>query len=276
MYSTVTDMIAFAEGIMTNKFLTPLETREWMKPASTTSSLGYLVGRPWEILRSDNLTADGRLIDVYTKSGDLGIYHTLTGLIPEYDLVISVMSAGVEVSASPYTTATIFGNVLQALLPALEAAGRADAEETYATEFADDDSDSSIVFTLDDGPGLLITNWTVRGVDVLHNIPRFNFDALESGKDFSKLPITARVYPTNIDDAGKERAWRAVFDTTTAEQDDQADSVLFFKEGSCQTWFQQDRKVYNYLSLDEFVFVEGEDGVEAVRCPGFNVTLTKV
>jgi len=35
--------------------------------------------------------------------------------------------------------------------------------------------------------------------------------------------------------------------------------------------------VYDYLPLDLFVFVEGEEGVsEAVRSPAFNVTLTKV
>ena len=34
--------------------------------------------------------------------------------------------------------------------------------------------------------------------------------------------------------------------------------------------------VYNYLPLDLFVFMEGEDGIEAVKSPAFNITLTKV
>ncbi|CAM1502525.1 Fc.00g045090.m01.CDS01 [Cosmosporella sp. VM-42] len=277
LYSTPADMLAFAEGIMTYKFLTPLETHQWMKPASSTASWGYLVGRPWEILRSDNLTKDGRLIDVYTKSGDLGLYHTLTGLIPDYDVVISVLMGGVEVSSSPYISSTIFGDVLQALLPAIEKAGRDEAKMNLLGEFADESSNSSIIFTQDSGPGLLISNWTVRGFDVLHSLPKYSFDALESGEDLGDVPVEARVYPTNLLTDNK-RAWRAVFDFTTEEQREEVDNTLFFKDGSCQTWFQQDRKVYNYKSLDEFVFLteDGKSEVKAVENLGFNVTLIKV
>ena len=71
MFSNTVDMLAFSEAILSNKLLSPIETRKWMKPISHTSSLGYSVGAPWEILRSNTLTKDRRVIDVYTKSGDL-------------------------------------------------------------------------------------------------------------------------------------------------------------------------------------------------------------
>lgn len=272
MYSSVTDMIAFAEGILKNEFLSPVATREWLKPASTTSSLGYLVGRPWEIIRTEKFTSDGRLIDVYTKSGDLGLYHSLIGLFPDYDIVVSVMMAGAEVSSNPIIPASIFGSVLKALVPAIEKAGRDDAAKLYTGEYVDEASNSSITFTLDDGPGLLIKAWTVRGFDVLKNIHRYSFEGLQSDLD---LPVTARVYPTNLEN-GTEEAWRAVFDMTTPEQKAKIDELLFFKDASCLTWLQQDRKVYNSLSLDEFIFVLGDGQAEAVRSPAFDVVLTKV
>lgn len=275
MYSTVADMIAFAEAILKNDFLSPVETRNWMKPASTTASLGYLVGRPWEIVRTDKFTSDGRLVDVYTKSGDLGLYHSLTGLIPDYDIVVSVMMAGIEVSSSPIIPASIFGSVLRALVPAIEKAGRDDATKLYAGEYVDETSNSRINFALDDGPGLLIKAWTVRGFDVLNNIPKYSLYALGSDMEPSSIPVTARVYPTNLE-YGTEQAWRAVFGLTTPEQKAQIDEMLFSQDASCLTWLQQDRRVYNSLSLDEFIFVLGDGQAEAVRSPAFDVVLARV
>ncbi|KAL3600034.1 hypothetical protein FPOAC2_04263 [Fusarium poae] len=116
----------------------------------------------------------------------------------------------------------------------------------------------------------------MRGFDVLNNIGNYNFNALESGASTKTPYVDARMYPSNL--AGKnETAWRAVFDKTDSNTDAEFEKDLFFKDGTCQTWFQQDRMVYNYLPLDLFVFVEGEDGVsEAVKSPAFNITLTKI
>ncbi|KAF4446898.1 UPF0214 protein yfeW [Fusarium austroafricanum] len=276
MFSSVSDMLLLAEGILSNKFLTPVQTRKWMKPESNTASWGYQVGGPWEILRGDNLTTDGRLIDIYTKSGDLGLYHTQTVLIPDYDIVISIMSGGLEASANPYVTGTILSAVLQNLLPAIEKVGRDDAKDDFAGDYEDKETNSTISFTIDNGPGLKIKSWQIRGFDVLNNVGNFNFNALESNASTKTPYVDARVYPSNLNKKG-QTAWRAVFDRTPDEAKAKYDSALFFKNGTCQTWFMQDRMVYDYLPLDLFVFQEGEEGAsEAVRSPGFNVTLTKV
>ncbi|KAF7543081.1 hypothetical protein G7Z17_g11031 [Cylindrodendrum hubeiense] len=274
MYSSLGDLQAFGEAILTNKLLSPMETRRWMKPASTTSSWGYMVGHPWEILRSDNITSDGRLIDVYTKSGDLGLYHALTGLVPDYDLVITVMMAGAEASAR-YAPSIAFSAVIKSLLPAIEAAGREQAKTSYVGEYTEQSTNSSITFKTDGGPGLVISEWTVRGFDVLKNIGGYSWATLETGKVGSPPPVAARVYPTNLQGDDKA-AWRAVFDFTNSTVDDALDNKLFFKDGSCQTWFSQDRQTYDFLSLDEFVFVQSEGEAKTVKNPAFNITLTKV
>ncbi|RKL20380.1 hypothetical protein BFJ68_g3086 [Fusarium oxysporum] len=259
-----------------NKFLTPVQTRKWMKPEANTASWGYQVGGPWEILRGDNITSDGRLIDIYTKSGDLGLYHSQTVLIPDYDIVISIMSGGLEATANPYVTGTILSAVLQNLLPAIEKVGRDDTKEAFAGDYEDKETNSTITFAMDSGPGLKIKSWQIRGFDVLNNIGNYNFNALESNASTKTPYVDARVYPSNLNKKS-QTAWRAVFDRTNSTADAEYDSALFFKDGTCQTWFQQDRMVYDYLPLDLFVFVEGEEGVsEAVRSPAFNVTLTKV
>ncbi|KAI8721598.1 Beta-lactamase domain-containing protein [Fusarium sp. LHS14.1] len=276
MFSSVADMLLLAEGILTNKFLSPAQTRKWMKPMANTASWGYQVGAPWEILRGDNITVDGRLIDVYTKSGDLGLYHSQTVLIPDYDIVISIMSGGREASANQFVTTTVLSAVINAIIPAVEQVGRDVAKEAFAGEYADKETNSSISFKVDNGPGLVINSWQIRGFDVLNHIGSYSFDALESGKVEKGKYVDARVYPTNLNKKG-QTAWRTVFDMTTSQQDAEYESALFFKDGTCQTWFSQDRKVYDFLPLDEFVFIEGDEGVStAVRNPAFNVTLTKV
>lgn len=274
MYSSLGDLQAFGEAILTNKLLSPMETRKWMKPASSTSSWGYMVGHPWEILRSDNITSDGRLIDVYTKSGDLGLYHALTGLVPDYDLVITVIMAGAEAS-SGYASAIAFSAIIKSLLPAIEAAGREQAKSSYVGEYTEQSTNSSITFTMDGGPGLLISEWTVRGFNVLKNIGGYSWATLETGKVNSEPPVSARVYPTNLQSEG-QAAWRAVFDSTNSTVNAALDSQLFFKDGSCQTWSSQDRQTYDFLSLDEFVFVQSEGEAKTVKNPAFNITLTKV
>ncbi|RBQ64674.1 hypothetical protein FVER14953_01651 [Fusarium verticillioides] len=276
IFSSVSDMLLLADGILSNKFLTPVQTRKWMKPEANTASWGYQVGGPWEILRSDNITSDGRLIDIYTKSGDLGLYHSQTVLIPDYDIVISIMSGGLEATANPYVTGTILSKVLQNLLPAIEKVGRDDTKEAFAGDYEDKETNSTITFAMDHGPGLKIKSWQIRGFDVLNNIGNYNFNALESNASTETPYVDARMYPSNLNKKG-QTAWRAVFDRTNSTADAEYDSELFFKDGTCQTWFQQDRMVYDYLPLDLFVFVEGEGGVsEAVKSPAFNVTLTKV
>ncbi|KAJ4139707.1 hypothetical protein NW768_001050 [Fusarium equiseti] len=275
LFSSVSDMLLLADGILANKFLSPVETRKWMKPEANTASWGYQVGGPWEILRSDNITSDSRLVDVYTKSGDLGLYHSQTVMIPDYDIVISIMTGGREASKDPYVTATILSAVIQHLLPAIEKVGREDAETTYSGTYEDKETNSSITFTQDSGPGFKIKSWQMRGFDVLNNIGNYNFNALESGASTKTAYVDARVYPSNLKIKG-QMAWRAVFDKTPPANNTESEKEIFFKDGTCQTWFQQDRMVYNYLPLDLFVFMEGEDGVEAVKSPAFNITLTKV
>lgn len=250
MFSNTIDLIAFAEAIATNKLLSADQTRQWMKPQAHTSSLGLSVGGPWEILRADNITSDGRVVDVYTKSGDLGLYHALLGIVPDYDIVVSVIAGGAEVSFNPYARSLIFSSVIKALVPAIEVAGKEEVSSKtgFVGTFSDDATNSSLTLKLEDGSGLLIESFSVRGFDVLGNIASYSLAAAESGHEGSgDAYVEGRMYPTDITtsrgtkNGTTESAWRAVFDSVTPEQRASLDKSLFNIDGSCESWFSIDR-----------------------------------
>lgn len=282
MFSSTNDLISFASAIHDSKLLSAAKTRAWMKPDAHTSSVGVSVGAPWEILRSDNITSDGRLVDVYTKSGDLGLYHALLGIVTDYDVVISVLAAGAEVTQNPYSRSMLFSAVVRGLLPAIEAAGRDEAATLFEGTFVEDSSNSSLVLSSDEGAGLLIEGFSVRGFDVLRNINSYSLAALESGLSPSPAKVEGRMYPADRKAGGQSNgttttAWRAVFDSKTEEQKAKLDSELFWLDGSCETWFGTDRSAYDFLSLADFHVVQGSDGsVRSIVNKAFNVTLKKV
>ncbi|KAL6691395.1 beta-lactamase/transpeptidase-like protein [Trichoderma pleuroticola] len=283
MFSTTADLIAFADGILMDRFLSSRRTREWMKPRSHTSSWGYSVGAPWEILRSDQITADGRIVDLYTKSGDLGLYHALLGLVPDYDISIVIFAAGAEVSSD--TTAEIFSAVVEELIPAIDEAGRAEAVTFPAAlvgTYTDKTTNSSLILSINSDNTLTIKKFAVRSFDVLHHSSLYSLDALSiaEGSLPEDMYVDARLYPTNLvghtQDGIKQTSWRAVYDTRTAKEKSEEDAKLVFKDGSCQSWTQLDRAAYNYLSIGDFLFRYGSnDEVTHIRNAAFNVTLTR-
>lgn len=265
-----------------------------MKPAAHTSSLGMSVGAPWEILRSNILTSDKRLIDVYTKSGDFGLYHALIAAITDYDLVMTVLTGGQEVSVDQDTRTNIFSTVVRALVPAIDAAARAEASSSngYTGRYIDKSTNSTLELELDSGSGIVIQRFVIRGFDVLANFPSYS---VGSGPSLGTVRTTVdgRMYPVGINSnapfsqsysrnvpknstSSKYTMWRAFFSTATDAQNIAKDDALFYMDGSCETWFTFDQTAYNYLSLGEFVFVHDSLGsVKAVQSPAFDVTFKK-
>jgi hypothetical protein len=61
---------------------------------------------PWEIYRKEvpaNTIIDaGRIVDTYSKSGDVGAYSTFIGLVPDYNIGVTVLAAGDAPQSSVY------------------------------------------------------------------------------------------------------------------------------------------------------------------------------
>ncbi|KAM0263965.1 hypothetical protein ACHAQJ_001000 [Trichoderma viride] len=282
MFSSTSDLIAFAEGILTNRFLSPRRTREWMKPRSHTSSWGYSVGAPWEILRSDQITADGRIVDLYTKSGDLGLYNALLALLPDFDISIALFAAGAEVSAD--MTSEILSAIVEELIPAIDKAGRAEATSSEALNgtYADSTTNSTLTLDIDSKNTLVIKKFIIRSFDVLHHPELYSLNALSMNQEsFTEVSyVDAPLYPTNLvsqnPDGTTQRSWRAVYDTTTARENSEEDAKLVFKNGSCQSWMELDRVAYDFKSVGDFIFNYGKGGeVQDITNAAFNITLTR-
>ncbi|KAI1073823.1 beta-lactamase/transpeptidase-like protein [Whalleya microplaca] len=251
-YSNTVDLLSFGTGILKHSLLPAATTRKWLKPVSSTSSTGLLLGGPWEIHRASTVTKDQRLIEFYCKAGNLNTYNNMLCLVPDYGLVITILSGGPESSAGLVDTALT--KVVRALLPAIEDAGKAETRPRFVGTYDDAGTNSSLALALDggdDAPGLAVRSLVVRGVDVIENYARYA--ALSnSPKDQT---VRVRLYPTNLDAAGGRRtAWRAVFDVGSPEQLAEQDAGAFWPDASCHTWGSMDRLTYGFRSMDEFVF----------------------
>jgi hypothetical protein len=265
-YSSSKDFLALGSAILRSQLLPPATTRAWMKPKISTSSTGTQIGAPWEIYRSDNLTADGRLIEVYTKSGNLASYNAMLALVPDYNITVAVLAAGNE--TSEFTVTTLMSGIIQTLLPELERIGRDNSAEAYENTYRDVATNSTLIIDMDDGPGLNVKSLVIRGVDILAI-----YSVLSSyGAPGVDVPATARLYPTNVG-LGARQSWRAIYNTSTAAELATMDNGLFWKAGSCLEWDQLDRLAYQYKSIDEFVFTMKGGKAAQIELPAFQVTL---
>ena len=255
LYANTHDLLSIGKSILSFKALSPVATREWLKPATFTSSIGTFVGRPWEIARSDNVTSDKRVVDFYTKAGNLYDYSSIIVLIPDYGIIMTLLTAGPD--SGSFQTEAIITELIWNLLPAIEAAGKAEAQPIYPGTYQagpDNNITASITLVLDDGPGLHVTNYTSQGHDLIAEYAQLTGSSIPE----------VRMYPTDLTASNKtsqQIAWRAVYNTipeTTA-----VDSLLFFAQGSCQTWSVEDLLSYGLVALDDFVFTLGPKGLKA-------------
>jgi len=265
-------LIKFGEAILNHELLSGVETRKWMKPTEHTASLGMSVGNPWEIIRVKNLTSDGRVIDLYTKSGDIGPYHAIFALIPDYDIVLTFLTGGPEASSE----VVFFGTpkIVEALIPALDYAAKAEAGERLVGQYVDEETNSTITLSVDDGAGLVVSNWVSRGVSVVENYGKYL--GIDKAVEIN-APISIRLYTTRLS-AENQSGWRAVFYIGDAGDFAAVDASLpFIPQISCQTWFMFERVSYGFNSIDDFVVTLGDDGTaEEVTSRFFQTTMTLV
>lgn len=252
--------------------MSPAKTRRWFKPLTGTASAGILIGAPWEIYRAHNWTKDERLIEVYAKAGDLMSYHSLIAFVPDYDLVITLLCAGPETGGILHF---ILSELLTRLLPAVELAGKEEAEKTYAGMYEDAATNSSITLELDDGPGFSIANWTIRGVDVIGTLLSINVPPVIPAPE---AEVRFRLYPTTLN-TGNQSSWRALPTIGSEEESKEIESLFAWPDGLCNSWAALDRTTYMLVSQDHFVITEeeGDDGKVAtcLEAVGYGVTLER-
>jgi hypothetical protein len=236
-----------------------------------------LIGQPWEIFRAENVTTDGRMIEIYTKGGDLIAYHSVLMLIPDYDLVATILVSGppgVRGEANGNDVGAMTAQLVRTLLPAMEAAGKEEARRAYAGRYVDRATNSSLTLVVggDEGPGMQVGAYVMRGVDVPATDPGGTLPP--PTPPVLDPPMRYRMYPTTVDAAG-QTSWRAVGTLATAEKAREMDALFPWAMASCITWAMMDRVAYEMGSRDHFVFDVSDGKATAVEAVGYAVKLVR-
>ncbi|CZR51197.1 uncharacterized protein PAC_01072 [Phialocephala subalpina] len=247
MFSSSSDVTKLGRSILTSSLISPAQTRRWMQPRSFTSASNAMVGAPWEIYRITTSPND-RLVDLYTKSGDLPGYSSVLVLSRDYDFGFSVLAAGPDASV---TSRLIAGLVQDAVFQSIEDSARSEASTNYAGTYTSSSTtlNSTVTISLDPSfPGLGVTTWISNGTDML-------------SPQVEKASIAApsvRLYPSGLErelgDGGKEVGFRAVF------EDLKAGSIGGLFGNGCETWFGVDGTYWGAVATDEFLIRVGADG----------------
>lgn len=244
MYSNLAELAVIGRSILRSSLLEPVLTRKWMKPLTHTSDLHASVGMPWEIQRMDLPLTDGsnvtRVVDLYTKSGDVGAYGSYIVLDPDHDIGFSIFAAG----ANPIVQSTVVADLIAATwIPAFEAAAREQAQTNYAGSYrAADHLNSSITIGLSNSrPGLGVESWISNGTDMLKaygNIPTVGATA--------KQTVSARLYPAGLQ-SGNQQAFRAAFELLPQPRVGKVFSA------NCGSWVDAGTVSYGEVAFGDFV-----------------------
>lgn len=240
-YMTPRNLSSLGRSILRSTLLTPSLVRKWMKPRAFTSDPTSHVGAPWEIRRLE-IGANNRVVDVYTKSGDLPGYSSLLLLMPDWDLGITLIAAGP--TGTP-DIAVLSGLIAEHFLPAVEESARNEADGNIAGTYSA--VNSTLVLTTSPLlPGIGIEKW-------IHN----NTDILALPKIATIFGPQIRLYPTGLKRVEGEKTilgFRAVF--TDPKQE--AFGGLLSVE--CFSWAQLDARGWGLIGSDEFLITVGMDG----------------
>ncbi|KAF2108523.1 beta-lactamase/transpeptidase-like protein [Lophiotrema nucula] len=252
-FSSTHDLATIGRSILASSLLPSNTTRAWLKPATFTSSLTGGVGMPWEIYRASLDAKNNRVVDIYTKGGEVGVYTAILALMPDYDVGFAVAMAS-EVGETPYPLNDL---IVETLLPALEEVGREQAHARFAGTYTATNINSTITLSTSPGKsGLKIDRWISNSTN----------DIVKAFGD----PEDFRAYFTNVEsEDGKEVHWRANSGFTDGGEGNGPFT-------SCQTWLNVDRPTWGLYGLDDFTFHLGKDGkVDRLEVKALKVVLEK-
>ncbi|KAI0598421.1 beta-lactamase/transpeptidase-like protein [Biscogniauxia sp. FL1348] len=282
MYASVSDLSALGRAIFRSALMPPAQTRRWLKPASLTAEMHEGLSYPWGVRRIPVETSgnnSNRVVDAYSKAGSIGAYASLMVLLPDYEVGFAALLAGGWPGNANWDMADAAGAVL---VPALEAAARAQAAAAYAGLYSSpvEGLNSSLALSTEAGrPGLGVDRWLSNGTDMVAVAVRhtLNYDVA--------LP-SVRLYPTGLETmaasgedgggTGTGTTRRVAFKALVEDLGVQDRSDRMFST-NCGTWVSQTTVVYADMPLDQFVFTLNAEGdVISVEPLALRASLMKV
>ncbi|KAI3320972.1 beta-lactamase/transpeptidase-like protein [Xylariaceae sp. AK1471] len=290
LVSSLSDLSIFLHGILNRTLFDGSETaiREWLKPASSTGSLNTLVGTPWEIYRTEDITPDHlHVVDIYAKGGAAYGYQAQVAVIDELGVASVLLTAGSVLAAGH-----IYDAVLATIVPALDRSAREQVVERGYTgmfvDHSDNSSGASSLETEEGGGGFAFKVTIVQDEDslVLQGIERNGSDIMAAflevwsvtvGAFFASTPVKPRIFPIDVrnedldlvsalemSDGEKKKViredWRIDWELASSSDTDLPGKGLSAK--NCLTWTLTDWMYYGSEPLDRIVFVlDAESGV---------------
>ncbi|EPE05327.1 beta-lactamase family protein [Ophiostoma piceae UAMH 11346] len=266
--STLNDMARLGVGILQSQLLAPAETRRWLQPVSFTGRLQYAVGAPWEIHRFT--LPNNKVIDIYSKFGDSGAYSSFFVLLPDYGIGFTLLAASSELKLRADILAAITDVVTYTLLPAIASQAAREAAAKYAGTYCLGNSSLTLIVNQTalgiDGPGLVISNWTSKGTDVLAS-PFVTYSGV--------LPF--RLVPSIPDPTGKHQSFRMLSATDEPSAQLPISDRLFSGIGFLAAdWILADSLTYGGIGTTLFQFnVESGSKAISVTISAFRETLPR-
>lgn len=170
IYSSATDLSKFLRYVLTH-YNTISPSVNWLNVASSSLNLNSFYGMPWEIFQTDRVLASSqRTVRFVTKGGGLPSYLSHIIMLPEYDIGITLLTAG---SMSSGLLTELMEMVTVQVTRAVEQYAIAELEQLYAGRFVSPDPTLNSSITLvADHRGLILQSFISNGSDVLSNLLR--------------------------------------------------------------------------------------------------------
>jgi hypothetical protein len=268
VYSTTNDMRSFGKSILNSTLLSSALTRRWLKPHSFTPDSYVSVGAPWEIMTYPPTSRFP--VRIYSKAGDVGLYSTMMGLMPDYNVGFTVLAAG---TAHARTSRVLSDLLVSSFVPAIKQVAASQANETYAGIYSSSDgSNSTMSFSVtpnegDVGSNLRLDSLVYNGTDLV------SFVSLALGIDETTTELTIDMYPTGLTQRqrnGREviESWRASFNVQPVASNRTLEagiSQLGPFSTACGAWESVDGLVYGGVAIDEVLFRRDEGDVTGVE-----------
>ncbi|KAF7173344.1 hypothetical protein CNMCM5623_005596 [Aspergillus felis] len=189
LYSSSHDMSVFLRYILaTYKDIADAKLN-WLLPASFSAETGSFYGMPWEIFRTERILLPddkgrARTVTLYTKSGGLPGYRSLILLVPEYDLGITILTAGDETFLE-----ALVDMVIVPLIRAADELAARQVKETYVGRYISSSTKEhtvnyTLTLTHTSTHGVEINEWISNSTDVLSIISKnrgFHAQLIPSG-----------------------------------------------------------------------------------------------
>ncbi|KAI6087749.1 beta-lactamase/transpeptidase-like protein [Hypoxylon rubiginosum] len=266
MYASAADISDLGRAILSYKLLTPVTTRKWLKPFAFSSDPRAMVGMPWGARRI-NLEDTYRWTTAFNKAGNIGDYSALLAILPDFDIGITVLSAGNLPGNLNFGLTDVIG---EQILPAIENAARVEAGASYSGHYVLPNSpiNSSLTITTDDVPGMSISQWFSNGTD-------FAWIATVLQNGYTPVTPRIRLYPSGLEgpaaDGGKRVVFKAMFEDADGARNE---NQLFSTE--CGSWVTVESVIYGSAAMDELIFnLDASGKVVSVTSPSLRITLTK-